>query len=332
MGADEAAMDASEDKRSPWRRLADAVFGYDYFISYAWSDGGVYATNLAEALRRHGFECFLDTQRYRVGDDWRKIGRWTLRQTSSLIIVGSPNAVSSEPVLYELSTFQRFNNRVVPIDFAGTLDYRPDGPPLLQRLPEPIIRLKEARTCLETGPSDGMIRRLHDDFKGIKQAQWRTRLLAVPPPDDDEQREAAKHSVTIWDVQRPSSSIRMEWGDSTSRASFGGLRAESRDSGLVELYQADERPGEPAVLEAPGSRHAPSLAFSPDGSYLLTMSKPSTRFDVNRTLRLQVSSTAALAGLVCVKVRRNLTREEWRRFVGPAVAYERTCGDSPVGP
>jgi len=39
------ARSASElDKRSILRRMLDFIFGYDFFISYAWSDGSAYAT------------------------------------------------------------------------------------------------------------------------------------------------------------------------------------------------------------------------------------------------------------------------------------------------
>jgi hypothetical protein len=674
---DKSDMTVSDENRSLWQRLVDAVFGYDYFISYAWADGHVYATKLDESLRNSGFECFLDSSEYRAGDDWRKIGKWTLKRTSSLILVGSPNALNSEPVSYELQTFQRFNNRIVPIDFDGTLNPRKDDNPLLSLLPQDIIRLKASRVCLETGPSDATIRRLHDDFKGIKQTQWRTRLLlgaslifaciaviavwmyrraetarseerrqniinvsqkltaeaineagqleferaallarqafllnkrhlgdgiarvdyalrsvltslnfnrllspnfnslkdstqtrmwirsiayapktdlaalavdiaadrkdivaeesevgivrvqeagltwrplrhppltmpalamspdgkkldapplihkfssplsvaftsdgrtliagnglgqvymwaanqldappisvsahsdeiralvAVPMDyrfitgsrdgtvrlwdpyseseasfiwsssgvirpvgltirrdewlaynmisqsgvsrsgdgklylhqdlgrdervtplgvaassaafsatgrflavglpfedyEDDEDfpevRSESVHSVMIWDLRNFSTPTKMEWEDSTRRVSAGCTRAESLDSGRVELHQASEPPGEPAILEVPDSRSATSLAFNPEGTYVLTMSKPSTRFNVSRTLRLYVSATAALAEEVCSKVRRNLTQEEWRRFVGPSVLYERTCPNLPAGP
>ncbi len=170
--------DASS-KRSLWGRLADTVFGYDYFISYAWSDGRTYAEGLARALRKSGFECFLDSDEFRVGDDWRKVGNWTLKRTSSLVIVGSPKAAVSEPVLYELETFRRFGNRVVPIDFEGTLDGKDSDARLRKHLPDTIIRLRESLKNLATGPSDDVMRRLRDDFKGIRQSQWRARLLAI---------------------------------------------------------------------------------------------------------------------------------------------------------
>ena len=74
------------------KKLVDKIFGYDYFISYSWSDGSFYASQLTKSLRNSGFECFLDAEKFRAGDDWKKVGQWTLKQTSSLIVVGSPGS------------------------------------------------------------------------------------------------------------------------------------------------------------------------------------------------------------------------------------------------
>jgi hypothetical protein len=68
--------------RSLPRRLLDFVFGYDFFISYSWSDGASYATALAPRLEADGFQVFLDRADYASGDDWKKVGAWTLRRTS----------------------------------------------------------------------------------------------------------------------------------------------------------------------------------------------------------------------------------------------------------
>lgn len=164
---------------SRWQRIVDAIFGYDYFISYAWSDGERYAAKLYEALRDSGFECFLDRSRFRIGDDWRKIGAWTLRRTANLIVVGSPAAVKSKAVRYEVETFQRHGNRVAPIDFGGTLKRNESNTEMMKLLPESVIRLEESRDCLDAGPSDGIVRRLQTDFQGLRQNQWRARLLAA---------------------------------------------------------------------------------------------------------------------------------------------------------
>jgi hypothetical protein len=92
------AQEKSAEARPLLRRLLDFVFGYDFFISYCWNDGGKYALALSRRLEKEGFEVFLDRDDYASGDDWKKVGAWTLRRTSQLILVGSPGAFVSEPV------------------------------------------------------------------------------------------------------------------------------------------------------------------------------------------------------------------------------------------
>ena len=85
-----SSEDASDNgKRSLFRRLLDFVFGYDFFVSYSWSDGADYAAALAHRLETEGFAVFLDRTNYAAGDDWKTVGAWTLRRTGQLILVGS---------------------------------------------------------------------------------------------------------------------------------------------------------------------------------------------------------------------------------------------------
>src|SRR5215510_3654981 len=93
--------------RSLWRRLLDFVFGYDFFISYSWSDGSSFAAALATRLEVDGFEVFLDRADYAMGDDWKKVGAWTLRRTGQLVLVGSPEAIQSAPVIREVEILSK---------------------------------------------------------------------------------------------------------------------------------------------------------------------------------------------------------------------------------
>jgi hypothetical protein len=63
-------------------------FGYDFFISYRWSDARVYAVGLREALVSRGLVFFLDSD-YAKGDDWREEGRRALHRSSRLLLVCS---------------------------------------------------------------------------------------------------------------------------------------------------------------------------------------------------------------------------------------------------
>ena len=90
------------------------------------------------------------------------------------------------------------------------------------------------------------------------------------------------------------------------------------------LWSTGNRSAIPVVLTG----HADlvtALAFSLDGRQLVTGS-------ADHTLRLWIARTAHLADLVCQRVRRNLTHDEWRQFMGNNVPYERTCPHLPPGP
>src|ERR1700755_1063485 len=97
--------DDGDAHNSVWRRLLGFAFGYDFFISYSWSDGGGYASALTRQLRTEGYEGFFDRDDYASGDDWKKVGAWKLRRTGQLILIGSPAALLSAPVLREIQVF-----------------------------------------------------------------------------------------------------------------------------------------------------------------------------------------------------------------------------------
>jgi WD40 repeat protein/energy-coupling factor transporter ATP-binding protein EcfA2 len=65
-----------------------------------------------------------------------------------------------------------------------------------------------------------------------------------------------------------------------------------------------------------------SLAFSPDGRILASAS-------YDRTILLNLAQTKVLADIVCNKVRRNLSKWEWKEFVSKKMPYENTCPNLP---
>ena len=163
-----------------FQRIIDFLFGYDFFISYAWDDGRAYAVKLAEKLRSEGFICFLDTQEFRRGLDWRIEGLRALRKTSRMLLVGSPAALKSEPVLYEYRNFKNRESFVVPIDFENTLRLTDSSSSeLLKELSASILRIPESFERLSIGPSDETITDIRKGFEFTRQQQWRLRWITI---------------------------------------------------------------------------------------------------------------------------------------------------------
>lgn len=172
-------MDSAQRNRSLLRRAADFLFGYDFFICYAWVDGRAYAVELEHALEAMGFECFLDSSDYAKGEDWRFAGRRAIRKTSRLILVGSPASLEREPVLREVETFRSTGRAIVPISFGASLFPADRSGPLFQYLSPDILALKEPSDCLATGPTEDALRELRAGFDLQRQDRKRLRWLAA---------------------------------------------------------------------------------------------------------------------------------------------------------
>jgi len=95
--------------------LLDFVFGYDYFISYAWSDGKSYALKLVSILREQGFAVFIDDDRFETGVRWRPAAARNIRKSDRLIIVGTKAALESQAVDYEIGESYKYKIPITPI-------------------------------------------------------------------------------------------------------------------------------------------------------------------------------------------------------------------------
>ena len=76
--------------------LADLLFGFDYFISYAHADGRRYAAELSRRLEALGFSVFLDERVYVAGDDLHSATRRRIRMSKKLVVVVRDHALASE--------------------------------------------------------------------------------------------------------------------------------------------------------------------------------------------------------------------------------------------
>ncbi len=114
----------------------------------------------------------------------------------------------------------------------------------------------------------------------------------------------------------------------------GGRVATGGADGRIKIWDLSKPAAQPTVLEA-GSLPVTSVAFRPDGSVVAVNDSWDAGLFVLHTQRgprdgsypwLRAwPTTESLAERVCQKVWRNLTREEWSRYIGPSVPYEATC-------
>jgi hypothetical protein len=173
-------------KRSPWEKLADAWFGYDYFIAHRTQDGGDYAAALYKRLTEKGNELdsFLDQKHYPAGRNLSWLQTLAIQRTSRLIVVVTLGAHDSEHVLGEVREFKRRRQGkpVVPIGTPDTLSKETfPNSRLLPELPQypADICILETLENLRVGPSAKTVEKLLNDFSEERQATRRIRALQI---------------------------------------------------------------------------------------------------------------------------------------------------------
>jgi WD40 repeat protein len=138
----------------------------------------------------------------------------------------------------------------------------------------------------------------------------------------------ADKTVRLWDLGQPEIgpvilSGGEEWVMSVTFSPDGQKLAISGGDGTVRWWNLRQLSAKPVIL--PGHEGtASSVTFSPDGQILASSGE-------DKYILLWTAQTEVLADLVCEKVWRNLTQEEWNEFIAPDIPYERTCPNLPPG-
>jgi WD40 repeat protein len=143
-------------------------------------------------------------------------------------------------------------------------------------------------------------------------------------------------TVRLWDLAVPGapSSVLGRHDDAVLRVRFspdGKYLASSSKDTSIRLWDLSS-PGTPPALLHGHESAVWALAFSPDSKILASGAEANGVLLWDLTHPVNTAPIEQLADLVCEKVWRNLTIEEWREFVSEDMPYERTCPDLPAHP
>ena len=210
-------------------------------------------------------------------------------------------------------------------EFATGIAFSPNGKLLAMASWAPAVYLKDL-----TRPDEAAIELLGHEGSN---AAWSVAFS----PDGSLLASGGKNDATVrlWDPNAPEvPSIVLGRHDAdVIRVRFSPdgkqLASVSLDHS-VRLWNIEQPEALPIVLSG---HEGPvwSLTYSPDGNYLVTGGSETIRvWDL--THPLNTSTTKELANQVCEKVWRNLTLDEWHKYVGVEIPYERTCSNLPIHP
>jgi WD40 repeat protein len=101
----------------------------------------------------------------------------------------------------------------------------------------------------------------------------------------------------------------------------GQMLASASADKTIRLWNLEKPESNPFELQMHG-QWVWSVAFSPDGNFLASGG-------ADQRMLLWVINIEILANRVCEVVKRNLTWEEWKEYIGEDISYQLTCPDLP---
>jgi hypothetical protein len=168
-------------QRSIFQRINDWLFGYDFFISYRWSDGREYALKLAEELQKRDYECFLDTHDYLPWGNWIIDGSRAIKKTQRLIFICTPDALvdpqgrgnEDDPIIKELTAFDKNGRNKVRINIKNV----DEDAWMSSKVSVFFTKGDFYKNDFQVMPSDGLINELNEKFNLERIGSKRLRVI-----------------------------------------------------------------------------------------------------------------------------------------------------------
>lgn len=130
---------------------------YDVFLSYSHEDRA-WASEFAAALREAGLKAWFDVHDLLPGERWQEHVEKALRESSTLVVILSPESAKSPWTFFELGAAIAGNKRIIPV---LAQEMAPERVPVLLRRfqyleePSPSKAGKRVAEALKTISSGG---------------------------------------------------------------------------------------------------------------------------------------------------------------------------------
>lgn len=170
--------------------IGRSLFGYDFFISYAWSDSSQFPQELEKCLKERHFRVFRDKTEMHLGDPITPSILNGVKRSTALILIATPAALRSSYVQDEILTFDGLRSGLtsslkrplIPIEVDGCIDKLPDNSILKATLnpgKDAPIRYEILEANLKQLPSTDLLNAVSNSLGAARIEQRRKVVFSI---------------------------------------------------------------------------------------------------------------------------------------------------------